>query len=263
MKHRISLRWLMEKQKGTFRQILACIGLFLFFYLLLGDFGITLALVIGMFLHEFGHYFVFVKNGILTNILAIFPLGAMAVPINDDYEKRSNMLPWWNISTLLQAGYTMNLVLMIVGVVMVLLGILPTFGHQLIEINGALALFNLLPVWILDGGQLFKVIFASQSLKHDRVLFAVCVLVCVVCLLIVLAPAAILGMMPFLAAVWRNISLVLFLVIFPIGLATKLRGDRQELSNSTQAMTQKQIVIQIGWYLAITILTLVLLNLPI
>lgn len=261
MKSKGIVYWLAEKQKRPVVQFFALVMFVSLFYLILGSIEATIAFTLGMFVHELGHYFIFVKNRILTIIRIIFPLGAAAMPANDENEKLSDLLPWWNISTLLQAGYTMNIALMLVGVVFVQFGFCPVFSHKLIEMNGTLAVFNLLPIWVLDGGQLFKAVFASLNEKLDKLFVISGVLICVIGLVFILAPALNMNLFTLLFQLWNNATLIIFLLIFTIGILTKHKRDNREYSKSSQAMNVKQVAFQLGWYFLMVTTCFLILNL--
>lgn len=262
MKKKSMTYWLVEKERPLPIQFLAFAAFFVLFYFLLGSIEGSIALMLGMFLHELGHYFVFVKNKIKTLILFIFPLGAMAVPESEDENHRSDRLPWWNIATLLQAGVTVNVILMIFGVAMTDFDIWPALGKQLVAINGALAVFNLIPIWIIDGGQLFKVIFASLNDRHDKIFSYLGILISVAVLFGILVSPISAGLLQTLAALWKNSALVIFIVLFVFGLQIKHKTDNPAHSSSPQAMNVKQVVFQLVWYFSLVLLSLVLLNLP-
>lgn len=262
MKKKSIVYWLVEKQRSYIVQFIALVAFFVLFYFLLGSVEGSIALILGMFLHELGHYSVFVYNKIKTLILFIFPLGAMAVPENEEENKRSDQLPWWNIATLLQAGVTVNVMLMVLGVAMTHLGIWPALGSQLVSINGALAIFNLIPVWIIDGGQLFKVIYASLNERHDKMFSSLGILISVAILVGILASPISAGLLPTLAMLWKNSALVIFILMFVFGLQIKHKTDNPEHCLSPKAMSGKQVVFQLVWYFSLVVLSLVLLNLP-
>lgn len=262
MKKNRFVYWLVQKEKHPIVQFLALATFFTLFYFLFDSVESAIALILGMYFHELGHFVVFVKNKIKTLILLLFPLGAIAVPENEEENKKSDLLPWWNIASLLQAGYTVNVLLMILGVAMFSLGIWPALGKELVSMNGALAIFNLLPIWIIDGGQLFKVIFASLNEKFDRVVLVTGIaLSAAILVAIFLSPISI-GLHATLAALWKNGSLIIFIIIFCVGLITKHIQDNPDLSSSKQAMSVKQVLLQLVWYWAMVVTSLYLLSLP-
>ncbi|KKQ11574.1 MAG: hypothetical protein US25_C0080G0001, partial [Candidatus Moranbacteria bacterium GW2011_GWE1_36_7] len=96
--------WLIEKEKRPLAQVLAFVAFSVILYFSLGSIEAAIAMMLGMYLHELGHFVVFAVYKIKAVILLIFPLGAVAAPINEDEDKRSDQLPWQNIATLVQAG---------------------------------------------------------------------------------------------------------------------------------------------------------------
>lgn len=253
--------WLLEIESGPIKQTLAFVGFAVLFYFPFGLEG-AIALLSGMWLHELGHLYVFLANGIKAFVRFLFPLGAVAVPINEEENKRSDLLPWWNIATLLQAGPTVNVLLMIFGAIMVYFGLWPTLGKQLISMNGVLAIFNLLPIWNMDGGQLFHVIFSSLKEKYDVFLAIFGVVVCVAMLGLLLTSPLSQGLYSFLWVLYTKGTLIIFLFLFIVGILNKQGKDNPLHSSSIQAMTLKQVSMQLVWYLALATIALLVLNLP-
>jgi Zn-dependent protease len=254
--------FLIEKQKGPIKQICAFVAFFILFYLLFGGVAGAVAMILAMYLHELGHFVVFVANGVKSIILFLFPLGAVAAPVNDEENKRSDLLPWWNIATLLQAGPTVNVILMVIGVILVRVGIWPAFGRDLVTINGVLAFFNLLPLWNMDGGQLFHVICSSLKEQYDIILAIFGIVVCAAILAVLLASPISQGMYSTLWVLYKSSGLILFLLLFAAGVWQKQGKDNPLHSASGQAMNVKQVIIQLGWYTCLIVVTFLLLNLP-
>ncbi len=255
--------WLIEKEKRPVAQILAFVAFSAIFYFFLGSIEAAIAMMLGMYLHELGHFVVFTVYKIKAVILLIFPLGAVAAPINEDEDKRSDLLPWQKIATLLQAGVTVNVMLMIIGVILISVGVWPALGKQLVFINGSLAVLNLLPVWKLDGGLLFFVLFSSLRETGDKVLAISGVVAGVMILVALFVLPISQGLIATLTAFMENGTLIFFLLVFILGV---LHNHKKELPlgyNSSQAMNLKQVLIQLIWYISLVISSILLLNLPI
>jgi hypothetical protein len=106
------------------------------------------ALILQMFFHEFGHLFVFRRNGVRSRIWWLFPLGAVAAPVDDAAKAGSDLLPWNSTARLLQAGETANVGWRCIGSLMqdVAIGWLTAFGGNLLLAGGILAVSNLVPL---------------------------------------------------------------------------------------------------------------------
>jgi len=253
--------WLIAKQSGFWRQTLALLGFIGIFWLSFRDPNAAVAMIISMYLHEGGHWLVFAINKIKAKVLLLFPLGAVAAPIDKDEDARSDLLPWWNISWLLQAGPTVNVLLMLVGLAMQASGFLPVFATHLVYINGLLAAFNLLPVGNMDGGQLFHVIFSSLKEMYDVIVALLAIAISVIIVWGIMLPPAAMGGLAILQTTFSNIGLITFLLIFAAGVWHKQGKDNPLHSQSKQAMTVKQVAIQLAYYLILVSSTLYMLAL--
>jgi hypothetical protein len=128
------------------------------------------ALVLQMFFHELGHLFVFRRNGVRSRTWWLFPLGAVATPVDDAAKAKSDLLPWNSTARLLQAGETANVGWRCIGSLMqgVAIGWLTAFGRDLLLAGGILAVSNLIPMWKPDGSLLSYGILSSLQEKDDR-----------------------------------------------------------------------------------------------
>ena len=160
--------WLVEKQYSLKAQLAGLIAYFAMFTALFQSRQSSLAFIISMYGHELGHYLQFRANKIKAVILLLWPIGAAALPINEQWNKKSDKLPWNNVAWLLLAGPAFNMFQMLIGLAFVKFGIFPEFFRNYVFINGMLGLFNLLPLGNFDGGQLFFVIFSSLNELKDR-----------------------------------------------------------------------------------------------
>jgi hypothetical protein len=216
--------------------------------------SLSAALIISMFLHECGHGLVFGLARIRYIILFLFPLGAVAAPINKEEDARSDKLHWYTISWLLQAGPAVNVLLILLFLALRPVfqqtfsgAILPQFAQDMIYVNGLLAAMNLVPLWTLDAGQLFKVIYSSLEEREDNWFTGLLLSGAIVLLAIIGFP----GFVSW-AFILRNtffrLGWVVFLLTFAVGLLNKQGRDDPLHAYSKQAMNNRQVLIQLVVY---------------
>jgi Zn-dependent protease len=250
--------WLIEKERRSMLQAAApliFLALFtLVFWLTFKEVGrsvsLAFALTMQMYLHEQGHAFVFRKTGIQCKVWWLIPLGAVAAPIDREEDARSDRLPWYSIAWITQAGVTVNVILMIVGLVIKSsrIVLLSRFGSDLVYAGGMLAISNLLPFWQLDARLLFKVLFASLK-ENDDIRYAGGIL-----LLAFLGAVGIffsageLSFWPILAAILLHFGWLLILAVIAAGIWHQQGIDDPTLSASPQAMTRSQALMHVLWY---------------
>ncbi len=262
-----TLVWQMiDLQKGVLVQIAAFVLFILSFHFIFSwTWSMSIAMLISMFLHECGHASVFALARIKFRILFLFPLGAVAAPIDKAEDEKSDRLHWNTISWLLQAGPAVNVILMVLFLVTRPLIanvsgeaglILYRFSFDMVYVNGLLAIMNLIPVWTLDAGQLFNVLYNSLDEREDRRVTAALL-------------GGMLGLMIFLTGVldfrgWAFVLVrvieffgwVVFLVIFAFGILNKQERDKAINAESKQAMSNAQAYVQIAVYIVLVITTL-------
>ncbi len=124
--------------------------------------AITMTLVI----HELGHLIVLEANGIKTHLIFLVILGgAMPDPSCKD---KLDRLPWSNKAAIYLAGVTANVFVVVAyGILTAMGAVTVTHLEAVVNISGALILYNLLPLWIFDGGHFAKVFFDSVSEDRD------------------------------------------------------------------------------------------------
>lgn len=242
-----TLYWIIEKENRWWVQLLSGAGFLLFFWLISQRLETAAALMIAMILHEIGHYAVFRLSGIKTILMFLFPFGAMAAPATEEENQRSDTLPWWNMGWLLLIGALMNVLSMVVGWLLISNGVWVVFARELVYINLILTVFNLLPISNLDGGQFFKVIYASLDEREDRYFQGVVAFVYIFTLAIIFVPTFG-NFVSFLFALWNNAFWIFFVFILALGSAIKHKKDVAGHANSSQAMTDGQVVIQVAVY---------------
>lgn len=264
-----SLVWkLIDLERPPLIQIAAFALFMISFHFLFGwSWSLSFAMILSMYLHEAGHAVVFKLAGIRFIILLLFPLGAVATPISKEEDARSDLLHWNTVGWLLQAGLVVNVLLM-VGALLLrpVLGQLQgeigqelrIFSTNLIYVNGLLAVMNLIPVWTLDAGQFFKVIYNSLNERDDIRLTAI-LLGGALGTLIVMG-----GLLDFtnwamvLVHLLERFGWFVFLIIFAFGVLNKQGHDDPINATSKQAMTPFQVFVQLVVYVLLVTLTLVI-----
>ena len=245
------IHWLIIVQNNTPWQIGGLIGFTLIFWVFFQRWDSAILMVLSMYLHESGHYLIFVKSKIKTIILLLFPLGAVAVPATKEEEDKSDSLPWWDIATLLQAGPTMNILLMVLGASLIKVELFTEVGKQLLFINGMLAYLNLIPVWTLDGGFLTKVMFSSLTKENGKKFAVVMCSLSIIIIATILLPPTLQGGVWLLAgATLVNLVKIAFFAVFILGIAWKYNKTKP-IPESTQAMNVRQVVAQSSYFLGL------------
>lgn len=132
-----------------------------------GQFQQLLLLISIVFMHEIGHIVVARYYGWQVTRLTLLPFGGV-VEMNPPSREVAREELWITI-----AGPIMNGILVIVG--LLLYGVrLLTWEQALLFVvgNGAIALFNLLPIYPLDGGRLFQIILSLHMPFRRAILFS-------------------------------------------------------------------------------------------
>ncbi len=223
--------------------------------------SISLAFLIQIYSHEAGHLFIFRRAGIRSRVWWLFPLGAVAAPVNREENEKSDRLPWWILAWLLQAGIITNVVLMGLGSILRALfpGGIGEFGTHLVYAGGALAVTNLIPFWQLDGSLFYHVIFSSLKEKDD-------VRVAIVFTGILGSSAAIalwstvhLGLWQLVVRLIQNLSWLAIFLLVVTGVWHRQGMDDPTSSASLQAMTRPQALIHILVYILLLFVSLFIL----
>jgi membrane-associated protease RseP (regulator of RpoE activity) len=124
-------------------------------------------------------------------------------------------------------------------------------------INGMLATMNLIPVWHLDAGQLFHVIFSSLSPVLDVALaFLTTLMVFAVVLSIGFTAYANGGWWIVLIALIKNAHWAVFFIVLATGIWHKQGMDKEEHHLSRQAMTIPQVGLHLFVYATMTFVAL-------
>lgn len=252
-----NLVWgLINKQGNPKGQLLAFLGFMGILTLAYWHPVPALAFIVAMYGHEWGHWLIFTIKGIVAHVWLLFPMGAVAAPKDKAEDARSDQLPWWDIAWMLQAGPAMNFVMMLIGFIFLSAGIWPTFGRELILINGMLGAFNLLPLGNLDGGQFFHVIYSSLKERYDVIVAIVATLLSIAMILVLFNSPLGLGFIGGFFGLFTKWGYSVFLVSFAAGIWHKQGKDNPLHSKSLQAMTVKQVIIQVVFYIILTAATL-------
>lgn len=147
------------------------IGTAILFYfvlqLILKNQPLTLILTISVFLHECGHWLMMRSYGLRAGMIFIPPLGAAVYP-DKEYKETFKSLPRLADVVISLAGPVVNIALAGVGLFIATTSENPKLGLAFASINASLALFNLLPVAIFDGGRYARALFASTNEEQDK-----------------------------------------------------------------------------------------------
>ena len=129
------------------------IFLFILLFFITNQLEIYALVMIFALIHEMAHMICGVILGFKTDTLRIMPFGFEIEfkPIIDDYNKKvlkSNLISIKKIIIAL-AGPLINLVVVIIGLIF-------NFNNDIIYANFLIFIFNLIPIYPLDGGKILK-----------------------------------------------------------------------------------------------------------
>lgn len=246
---------LLAIQDSPFKQLLATLGLLLIFRLAFANWSMSIVLFVSVLFHEAAHAAVFTANHIGNKVRIIFPLGAIALPINEEENRKSDLLPWYNIGWLLQVGTIGNVVLMLAGYLLLRAGF--KIGSELIFVNSILAISNLLPVWKLDTAQLYFVIFSSLKEGDDKVLSIALTVFGLGAALALMVPIAGWNYWLLLGNLILKSPWLLLISIIVAGIWHSQGKDDPKSADSKQAMSGKKVVIHVFVYV-ITVMSIAL-----
>lgn len=255
--------WMIDTQRGTLKQIIAFVAFILLFRFAFGTWSLSIAMVVSMFLHECGHAFVFWLTQIRFVVMYLFPLGAVAAPVDKAEDARSDLLHWNTISWLLQAGPAVNVALIVIFTLMqpTIVSVggeawLLQFARDMVYANSLLAAMNLVPVWTLDAGQLFKMIYNSLEEHEDRWVTGILVGSSAVLLLGVIGIPGFLSWVAILSNVLFRFGWIVFIIIFVLGVLNQQGLDEPKHAYSRQAMTNFQVLVHLAFYVLLVMVTL-------
>jgi Zn-dependent protease len=246
-----TIKWMMIMQDRWWAQILAVPAFLLLFSASLGDLSLAVVMLMSMYLHEGGHAFVFMLKKIKCHVLLLFPLGAVAAPINEEQDKLSDLLPWNDQAWIMQAGPLVNVGLILVG--LLINNVFPEsgLGNKFIFMNTLLAVFNLVPVWHLDAGQFFNMIFSSLKERYDKGIAIGAAALLAILIFVITVPAFHeygASWLILLAVILTHFGWVLFITVMAAGIWHKQGKDNAEYWKSAQAMKPREIAIHLVVY---------------
>ncbi len=240
--------WLKDKQDTPAMQTIGYLVFFVGISLAFKDIRAGFAFMIATGLHEVGHLYQFLKYGIDSHFRVILPFGFAAAPKTKYENKRSDLLHWWKIANILQAGPIVNTILLAIGVFMVKQGLFVEFAKYLVYMNGVLCIFNMLPFGMMDGGQFFITIFSSMKKQFDILLASVVSIAVLIATIEITMPYWSHGGWGIAYGLWQAKGWWIFAFLFAIGTAHKQGMDNDEYWKSAQAMSPIQIFIQLAIY---------------
>lgn len=125
--------------------------------LLTGQFEQLLLLFVIVFVHELGHIVVARYFGWQVTSLMILPFGGVA-EMQAPSDERAQEEFW-----IVMAGPLTNVLLVVVTLLLYIIGAFPLPFTKLFCVgNGAIALFNLLPIYPLDGGRVSQILLSLR-----------------------------------------------------------------------------------------------------
>ncbi len=253
--------WLIEKQRAVWKQIIAFILFVVLFRVTTFTFLQAIIMVISMYLHELGHASIFYLTKIKFVLLYIFPLGAVAAPSTREENEKSDKLPWWQLGVLLLAGPLVNLILMFVGRLLTWTDteLLKQLGSDLVFINSLLLFMNIIPIWHLDAGQFFKLIYSSMIEKHDRLLSSVFTFFILGVTVFTLFKIGSFDMTYTVGQLIHNFNWIVFGLVFVICSWYTQGKDDPSHSQSDQRMTFQQSIPLLAGYFFIVVSALMVL----
>ena len=127
---------------------------------------IALMFTLTLVVHELLHLIAFELNGIPAKMYFLVVMGGTSE--FKEYKEKFNNLPWERQSTIFLAGVLGNFIVIIASYFFYQMSCL-TFNEFLaiLNLNGVLILYNLIPLWIFDGGYFAKKLFDSIAENRD------------------------------------------------------------------------------------------------
>lgn len=154
-----------------------------------------------VFIHELGHAYVAVHYGWRVKKIQLLPFGGEL-----EVEEHGNQ-PLLEEVLVILAGPALNLLMIGLAILALYLGLGSTvFFLQFLEYNLIILLFNLLPIWPLDGGKLTQSLFSCWWPYKTAIRYSLLLSVCSLSIYILL----VLFMYPFYFSLW---IVAIFLVL--------------------------------------------------
>ncbi|MBP7928213.1 M50 family metallopeptidase [Patescibacteria group bacterium] len=251
--------YLLRVQNSLAAQFLAFFGFLVMFYLPKQSLGWALIFIFSMWVHEYAHAIVYRVSKIQAVVRLLFPLGAVAAPANKEWDALSDKLPHWNLAWLTISGPWANVLLMVLGTWMASFSNpgIRDLGANLVSINFYLAVFNVLPIWKLDGGLFWGVVLSSvKDTKEKYLVLSLLAIALVVPLIVLLRNYE--HWVLLLLAIYNNFRWVVIPMFFATGIWHAQGKDDPKLAYSKEAMTNRQIAFQVGLYMLLVGLLLVI-----
>ena len=124
--------------------------------LIYGKFQTFLCSLLCVLLHEMGHSFVGKKLGYKLNLITLTPYGAMLSGNNSPFNADDEI-------KIAVAGPLVNLALVVISVALWwIFPVLYNFTFQFVWVNIYTFIFNILPMYPLDGGRILKALVAKK-----------------------------------------------------------------------------------------------------
>lgn len=128
---------------------------------------IALALIGSMLLHEIGHMAVLEKMGIRTHMVFLVLLGGVGAYSQD--RAKLERLNYDQMMKVTIAGVICNFIFVALAGVVWAVGLLDAKQLSMIaNLNGSLVLFNMVPIWGLDGSKFMRAFFESVPEKREH-----------------------------------------------------------------------------------------------
>lgn len=220
-----------------------------------------LVIFVSMLVHELAHAAVLRQMGVSWTIVPIWPFGMAAMPRNADSKSIMDKAPWSQSAIYLIAGPAATTMLMILGSVLKEMpGLTSSIGADVVLANGVLAVFNLVPLGKLDGGQYWFVIMSSLKEQYDaqvaRLIDGTAAIVAGLSLVVPLTYS----FNAIIANGIRHWIYILLPVIIAWGVRAKSKEDNPEHNHSPQAISVYGTLWLILAYLVLNLLVAVILT---
>lgn len=265
MRNKSLVERLIEVEDNRWIQLLAGLSFLTVLRLLYGGWSYALVIMLAMVGHELGHKLVYWRRKVKAKILFLFPLGMVTMPVNEEENEKSNKLSAWNLAWLAQAGVVVNVALMLWGQCLMMFenNWWSHLGRGLVEFNGFLCLFNLLPVGRLDGGLLFSLMGYSLERGEKKQLSMAMVMMAGMVLGMVLVPVVGPEKEMIVTRLLTTLGWLMIGVFFSAGVWFKKRAKTNFAINlGSKTMTKKEVTVHFCLYMALIFISASLLMNP-
>lgn len=129
-------------------------------------FFLATILILSIVIHEIIHLIFLEAKGIKSTLIFLVVMGG-AVP-HRSHQHKILSLPWSTLAAIYLSGVCGNYLVILGASILLLFGRLTTHHfEQIVNLNALLVMYNLWPVWKLDGGHFAKLLFNSISEDRD------------------------------------------------------------------------------------------------